>query len=240
MVIRIYGPGCGKCRALAERVQGILDSSGIEASVEKVSELGQIVNRGVLMTPALEIDGRIVSSGRLPEVSELVRLIPGSHLPEEGLGTPKRARWKALLAVALLLLAAAGVAVPVLRECPSEQPPDAAQATCPEGAVGVYWFHRTRRCPTCNRIEAAVRQTLGDAFPEEVAKGRVVFRSVNLDAPENRPFVDRFQLTSGTLVIQRGDRFERMDEVWRLVRDEPALASRLCTRLRTFLTPGLP
>lgn len=240
MVIRIYGAGCGKCRALAERVGGILECSGIEASVEKVSDLGQIVNRGVLLTPALEIDGQIVSAGRLPEVDELVRLIPGAHPPVEGIGRPHRPCWKPLLAVVLLLLAVAGVAVPALRERSSAAPADGAQAPCSEDAVEVYWFHRTRRCATCNRIEASVRKTLSDSFPEALAKGTIVFRPVNLDAPENRSFVDRFQLTSGTLVIQRGERFERMDEIWRLVRDEPALANRLGTLLRTFLPPTLP
>jgi len=66
MKIEILGTGCPKCEALAKNV---------EATVEKVTDIVEIANRGVMMTPALSVDGDIVLVGKVATVEELKGLL---------------------------------------------------------------------------------------------------------------------------------------------------------------------
>ena len=72
MEIRVLGPGCAKCRTLFVEVQKAVAASGVEAEVEKVEKLDEIISYGVAMTPGLVIDGVVKSSGRLPRRDEIV------------------------------------------------------------------------------------------------------------------------------------------------------------------------
>ena len=76
MKVKIYGGGCDKCRQLLENTQAALDVAGIDADIEKVTDMKAIADVGVLMTPALEIDGKVVSSGRVLSATEILPLLP--------------------------------------------------------------------------------------------------------------------------------------------------------------------
>ena len=76
MKVKIYGGGCEKCRQLLENTQAALDVAGIDADIEKVTDMKAIADAGVLMTPALEIDGKVVSSGRVLSATEILPLLP--------------------------------------------------------------------------------------------------------------------------------------------------------------------
>jgi small redox-active disulfide protein 2 len=69
--IEVLGMGCAKCNKLEQEVRQVLGELGIEAEVEKVSDLGRISSYGVLMTPGLVIDGKVYSSGKLPAAATL-------------------------------------------------------------------------------------------------------------------------------------------------------------------------
>ena len=75
METKIYGTGCSKCNTLFENVQTALDAAGTEAHLEKAADLAAIANAGV-MTPALERDKKIVSSGKVLCTAELPALLP--------------------------------------------------------------------------------------------------------------------------------------------------------------------
>jgi small redox-active disulfide protein 2 len=75
MKIEVLGTGCAKCRRLFANVQEAVKGLGVEAEVVKVDSIDQIVERGVLSTPALFIDGRMRMAGRVPTVDELRRII---------------------------------------------------------------------------------------------------------------------------------------------------------------------
>lgn len=75
MQIEILGTGCPKCSQLAESVQQAVARAGLAAEVTKVTDLNQITARGVLMTPALVVDGLVRVSGRVPSVAELEKLL---------------------------------------------------------------------------------------------------------------------------------------------------------------------
>ena len=75
MKLTVYGPGCARCQQAEAVARHAVQQAGVEAEVEKVTDVREMAKAGVLMTPALAIDGRIVISGKVPDVSEVVSLI---------------------------------------------------------------------------------------------------------------------------------------------------------------------
>ncbi|MDI6631719.1 MAG: thioredoxin family protein [Bacillota bacterium] len=69
--VKVLGPGCPKCRALEEEVRKVVAELGLPVKVEKVTGVGEIINYGVMLTPALVVDGRVVVSGRVPSRKEI-------------------------------------------------------------------------------------------------------------------------------------------------------------------------
>ena len=77
MTIKVLGPGSMNCKTLAKRTQEAVASLGIHATVEKVEDIMQIAAYGILQTPGLVIDEKVVSSGRVPTVDAIKELILG-------------------------------------------------------------------------------------------------------------------------------------------------------------------
>jgi small redox-active disulfide protein 2 len=75
MKIEVLGTGCPKCISLEQNVRKALMELSVQADVEKVTDIQQIIQRGVLSTPALVIDGRVALQGKSPTVEQLKELI---------------------------------------------------------------------------------------------------------------------------------------------------------------------
>ena len=75
MKIEIMGTGCVKCKKLYKLVVDTIKDIGVEAEVVKVEDLQAMMDRGVMITPALYINGEAVSAGRIPSKDELVGMI---------------------------------------------------------------------------------------------------------------------------------------------------------------------
>lgn len=75
MKIEVMGPGCARCTALAENVKTAVKSLGLDCEVIKVTDMSEIASRGVLMTPALAIDGSLKTMGRVTRVPEIEELL---------------------------------------------------------------------------------------------------------------------------------------------------------------------
>lgn len=75
MEIKILGTGCPKCKQLEKLTREALDENSINAEVKKVDDIVDIMNYGVMATPGLVINEKVVLSGRLPSKSELVTII---------------------------------------------------------------------------------------------------------------------------------------------------------------------
>ncbi len=75
MKAHVYGTGCAKCDTLAENVRAAAAELGLDVEVEKVGSVAAIAAAGILLTPALAIDGRLRSSGRLLSVDEIKALL---------------------------------------------------------------------------------------------------------------------------------------------------------------------
>jgi small redox-active disulfide protein 2 len=77
MKIQILGAGCPKCKVLTELAQKAVNEAGIDAEVVKVQDIQEIMNYGVMITPALVIDGVVKCAGKLPAKDEIIKWIKG-------------------------------------------------------------------------------------------------------------------------------------------------------------------
>jgi len=73
--IRILGTGCPKCRKLAENAEAAAMELEIEFEIEKITDINDIMKFGVIMTPALAVDGQVKVVGKVPSVEELKAII---------------------------------------------------------------------------------------------------------------------------------------------------------------------
>ena len=73
--IQILGTGCPKCNQLYQNAKAAVEESGIEAEVEKVTSLNNIMAFGVMVTPALAIDGQVKASGKVPSADEIKAML---------------------------------------------------------------------------------------------------------------------------------------------------------------------
>lgn len=252
MKVQVLGSGCDKCKKLAANVQEAAAKLGIPCEVEKVTDINEITAFGVMMTPALAIDGKVVSVGKVLSPDEAAELMkPGAAREEQpaaaespccccGGAEAEKAKESACcsgggnakkwLTALLLLFVVASVAFVIVREARSGTAAPAA-AAAPEGgavpagagALTVYYFHGNQRCMTCNKIEELAKAAILGKFAAEIADGRVAFRSVNVEEPANEHFIKDFDLASRTVVMAKGGKYEKFDAVWTLVRDPQKL-----------------
>lgn len=259
--IQILGAGCPKCKTLFANAEAAVKATGIEAAIEKVEDIQQIVKLGVMMTPAIVVDGKVASSGKVLSVDDISALLResscgcehGADAPaaEEGQPAPCACRrapgpgetsaetstccdrpcgLKKGITIALLLFVVASVAYVVIREtgmriAVSAASPAHGDSVVRTDALAVYYFHGTRRCQTCNKIEALTRSAVETRYQQELKDGKIVFRSINMEETGNERFVAAFELTSNAVVMQKEGRFEKFDAIWDLVGDSAAFTS---------------
>ena len=73
--IQILGTGCAKCQKLADNTKQAADNLGLDYEMEKVTDINQIMGFGVMTTPGLAIDGKVLLTGKVPAVSDLEKLL---------------------------------------------------------------------------------------------------------------------------------------------------------------------
>ncbi|MHC4193084.1 MAG: thioredoxin family protein [Planctomycetota bacterium] len=73
--LQILGTGCPKCKKLAQNAEAAVKELGLDFEVEKVTDINEIMNFGVMMTPALAVDGQVKVVGKVPSITELKSLI---------------------------------------------------------------------------------------------------------------------------------------------------------------------
>jgi len=75
MEIKVLGTGCKKCKTLEDLTKQAVSESGLDATVIKVEDMLEIMKLGVLTTPALVVDGKVVVKGRVPSVAEIKEIL---------------------------------------------------------------------------------------------------------------------------------------------------------------------
>ncbi|MDK2990147.1 MAG: hypothetical protein PWR16_1676 [Methanoculleus sp.] len=77
MKVEILGTGCAKCKRLTKNAETAIKDLGIEAELVKVDDITEIMDRGVMLTPALAVDGELKVSGRVADVKEIKEILQG-------------------------------------------------------------------------------------------------------------------------------------------------------------------
>lgn len=72
MDIKVLGPGCAKCKQTEQVVKDAVAESGIEATIEKITDTMAIAEYGVFGTPAVVVDGEVKSVGKIPKKEEVI------------------------------------------------------------------------------------------------------------------------------------------------------------------------
>jgi len=76
--VEVLGTGCAKCRRQVKNVEAAIRDTGIDVELVKIDDIAEIMERGVLLTPALAIDGEIRVSGRVADVAEIKAMLQGA------------------------------------------------------------------------------------------------------------------------------------------------------------------
>jgi len=220
MKIQILGSGCSKCQKLFANAENAVKQHHIECDLEKITDIEKIVAMGIMVTPALVIDGKVASSGKVLSVEEISVLLNKGNQNSTCNQTTQRTcccsgkkpenQLKKIITILLLIFVAGSVLYVIDRETKTAVPATVTEKVS-SNELKVYYFHGTKRCMTCNTIEQLARETA------EKYKN-VKFISVNVEEPQNEHFVRDFQLVSRSVVMERNGKFERFDRVWELVR----------------------
>lgn len=75
MIVKVLGSGCKKCEKLEANTRVALKELGIEATIEKVENMGEIMTHGIMSTPALVVDEEVKFAGKIPSVKELKKYL---------------------------------------------------------------------------------------------------------------------------------------------------------------------
>jgi small redox-active disulfide protein 2 len=75
MKFQIYGSGCSKCESLTANVESAAQALGVSYEVEKVTDMNAIIDAGVMRTPALAVDGKVIVEGKVVGADEIQKLL---------------------------------------------------------------------------------------------------------------------------------------------------------------------
>jgi len=164
---------------------------------------------------------------------------------------------KSFVKTALLVLVFGSLAFLAVKESRRWTAPDGVAAQNQQPAAGAstaalkaskpqanktiaYYFHTTYRCPTCRRIEAYSKEAIDLGFARELANGKLEFRLVNVELPENQHFAQDYKLFTKSLVLVRlkdGKQVEwtNLSRVWELTGEHEAFLRYVQQELRGYL-----
>ena len=105
--------------------------------------------------------------------------------------------------------------------------------------IEVVHFHATEQCVSCITVGKYALETIKEKFPEEYASGKIVFKDINGELPENQAIVMKYQARGSSLFVNaiRGERDDISEDVtvWRLINDENQFVSYFENKLNTLL-----
>ena len=156
--------------------------------------------------------------------------------------TPKR-----IIQIALLLFVAVSVVYFVAQEARHSvaraSAEGAAQAPTDNGRsakVVAYYFHGNFRCVSCRKLEAVSHEAVTAGFPEELKRGDLQWRTVNVEQPENEHFASDYRLFSRSLVLVKFKdgkqvEYKTLMKAWELLSDDAALKKYVQSEVRSYL-----
>ncbi|MDE2119485.1 MAG: TM0996/MTH895 family glutaredoxin-like protein [Betaproteobacteria bacterium] len=75
--VKILGTGCPNCRSTQKLVESVLAARGLQANIEKVEDIASIMKYGVMSTPGVVVDGKVVHAGGVPSRAQVEQWLPG-------------------------------------------------------------------------------------------------------------------------------------------------------------------
>lgn len=172
--------------------------------------------------------------------------------PQADPGAPVNAKRRtiiiAVLLIALLGLGSAGVIVKLSQNTVvSALQPDAPQASAtpenqphPSTKVVVYYFHGTARCSSCQTIEELTHFAVTDGFQSELKEGSLEFHAINAETPENRHFIQDYQLYTKSVIVStivngKEARWKNLEKIWQLYYDQKAFVDYIQQEIRAYM-----
>ncbi len=121
-----------------------------------------------------------------------------------------------------------------------EAPLPRIAATSQNSKVVAYYFHGTFRCSTCRTIEQYSHDAIQTYFAKELGNGTLEFRPVNVEEPENKHFIQDYQLVTRSLVLSlvsdgKETKWKNLPDVWKLVRDKDKFFQYVKDEVEIFL-----
>jgi hypothetical protein len=109
-----------------------------------------------------------------------------------------------------------------------------------EHIVVVTYFTSDQRCDTCLKIEELTQDAIHSRFTDELKNKEIIFQTINYDRPENKHFIDDYQLAFKTVVVSerkkgKEQRWSKYDKVWELVNDPEEFSSYLQQGISQYL-----
>ena len=110
----------------------------------------------------------------------------------------------------------------------------------PASQVWVTYYYTSYRCPTCMKLETYSRQAIEGGFPAEIEEKKVVFRTLNLDKPENSSYVEAYKLVTKSLIVSlnrdgKEIKWKNLPDIWKLVGDQEKFEEYVRRETRRFL-----
>jgi hypothetical protein len=106
--------------------------------------------------------------------------------------------------------------------------------------LNVYYFHRTIRCPSCEKIEALAWKAVEVGFAGELATGKMQWRAINIDEPHNKHFEDDYRLQMQSVIVSemrdgKETRWKNLEKVWDLLDDDTSFVRYVQDEIRAYV-----
>lgn len=204
MKIQILGTGCAKCNDLLANAETAIKNSGVMAEVEKITAINDIMKFGVMTTPALAIDGKVVSAGKLLSPAEIAKFFSENNpsccrssndnqsccsSDDDGGCCFCSGKGGKIFLIALIILAI--ILYFATRKAESNEPAEnvatpnaqseSQNETQSEIQYEVLFFHASWRCVNCNNGETWTNKAVEQLRAEKVGDGKIIFRPMQLE-----------------------------------------------------------
>ena len=108
-----------------------------------------------------------------------------------------------------------------------------------ESKIIAYYFHGNFRCPTCHKLEQYSKEAIEENFKDEISKGTLEFKTINVEKKGNRHFINDYQLYTRQLVISEVEdgketRYKNLEKIWEYVRDKEKFFNYVTSEIQTY------
>ena len=173
-------------------------------------------------------------------------MIGGSSMSWKEMRGPVRLLPVFVLFLTMCIFVGATLPLDARAETSAPKPPADSTRVAPDTTASphrviAYYFHTTKRCVSCRKIEAYSQEAIETGFPEDLKSGRLVWRVVNIEEKGNEHFVKDYQLYTKSLILvdERDGKqaaWKNLPKVWEYLNDKAKFVHYVQEETRAFLT----